>query len=257
MGFSVIVLRLSQAETGSRHWGGDSKGQDAGRWPHQGWRSFPWTWSPDWPLASSYAQFRVERVKVGVPEGEQRKMCDGDSRWPDVWAYSFAQESPTSHEGSSRHTEDLSESKTMWPWVSHYIHKMGRTRVTVGHTQETDWDPHEVRAADVGVQRWAFQGVFAFRTLAVLWARPGVGRENAALHDLANSGDLFWVPVWSSKEKGFLKDFFFPFSFLSTEPFISEKVNAQLEGFSSFMQSCFRLFEHEMIFWSHSTLSEK
>lgn len=73
-----------------------------------------------------------------------------------------------------------------------------------------------------------------------------------------NSGDLFWAPVWSSKEKGFLKVFFFsPFSFLSTEPFISEKVNAQLEGFSSFMQSCFRLFEHETIFWSHSTLSEK
>jgi len=32
-------------------------------------------------------------VKVGVPEGEQRKMCDGDSRWLDVWAYSW----PRSH----------------------------------------------------------------------------------------------------------------------------------------------------------------
>ena len=26
-----------------------------------------------------------------------------------------------------------------------------------------------------------------------------------------NSGDLFWAPVWSSKEKGFLKGFFFFF----------------------------------------------
>lgn len=49
--------------------------------------------------------------------------------------------------------------------------------------------------------------------------------------------------------------FLLSFSFLSAEPFISEKVNAQLDGFSSFMWSCFRLFEHETIFWSHSTLS--
>lgn len=86
-GSSAIVLRLSRAERGSRRWGGDSKGRDAGRWHHQGWGSFPRAWSPVWPSASSSVQLKVERVKVGVPEGEQRKTCDGDSRWLDVWAY--------------------------------------------------------------------------------------------------------------------------------------------------------------------------
>lgn len=43
------------------------------------------------------------------------------------------------------------------------------------------------------------------------------------------------------------------FSFLATEPFISEKVKAQLDGFLSFVWSCFRLSERETLFWSRST----
>lgn len=44
----------------------------------------------------------------------------------------------------------------------------------------------------------------------------------------------------SSKKRGFFCVFSFSFSFLATEPFISEKVNAQLDGFSVFHVELFR-----------------
>lgn len=49
----------------------------------------------------------------------------------------------------------------------------------------------------------------------------------------------------------------FFFFFFPTGPFISKKVNAQLDRFLFFMWNCFRLFELETIFWSHSTLSAR
>ena len=49
---------------------------------------------------------------------------------------------------------------------------------------------------------------------------------------LANAEGLFWAPVKSSKKRGYFVCVFFPF--LAIKPFISEKVNAQLDGFFVF-----------------------
>lgn len=55
----------------------------------------------------------------------------------------------------------------------------------------------------------------------------------------ANSGAYFGLQCSLPRTEVCGLFFFFLFSFLSTEPCISEKVNAQLDGFLSFMESCF------------------
>lgn len=140
----------------------------------------------------------------------------------------------------------------------------GRTVIPGEHREQLTRGPnsqHCKMPMAVNAEVSVSEAVLAVRPLGVLRGHYGnstlqAGTENAGHCNAAKKIQGIYFGLWWSlprKEVCVCVCFlFFPWSL-----FISEKVNAQFDGFSPFMWSCFRLFEHETIFWSHSIFSEK